>query len=279
MMYKWRASLFTFLFLGALGLAFLVTSSAYAACPGSITNYWKLDENDPGTYADFINGNDGTGADDPTAATGKVNGAQQFNGTDQGIDVPADRSFSWYKDESFSIECWVKRDPLPDPPPGVNEVFVGRDDVSFGWWLGLDGSTGNASFYLKGKDGLRPDVIEGVNVADGEWHHVVAVRDDSVNENRLYVDGLLQDSVVFDYLAGFDSTSVVLNIGYFNGSFYFGGVLDEVALYDRALTPTEIDQHYTNGLAGHGIDYVAPTVTTRTGGGGGGGCFISTVDE
>jgi hypothetical protein len=87
----------------------------------------------------------------------------------------------------------------------------------------------------------------------------------------LYVDGALDIAEDQAYNAGFGSTSAVLNIGYLAGGSRFGGLLDEVALYDRALTGDEIQDHYDDGLAGRGIDYVGGGGDKGGGGGGGGG--------
>ena len=286
MMYKWRASLFTFLMIGTLGLVFFATSSAYAACPEGMISYWKLDETTPGTYEDFFNGNDGTGNANPTATTdGVVNGAQEFDGT-MGIDVPADSSFGWYQNESFSIKYWVKR--AASPALSISEVAVGREDSGvpqLRLWTGLT-TAELARLYLRDNTGDEFWVTGTKDVVDGAWHHVVAVRDADNDELRLYVDGN-EDATPVDatYGAGFESTTAELNIGWWNLSpfYHFNGALDEIALYNRALTPTEIQDHYDNGLAGHGIDYVAPAPAppvippTTGGGGGGGGCFIATI--
>ena len=68
--------------------------------------------------------------------------------------------------------------------------------------------------------------------------------------------------------------------GIYPVGYYLEGMLDEAALYNRALTAAEIQQHYNNGVAGRGIDYVAPgngDDDNGGGGGGGGGCFIATT--
>ena len=50
------------------------------------------------------------------------------------------------------------------------------------------------------------------------------------------------------------ASTVSMNIGWFNLSpfYYFNGILDEVALYDRALSGSEIGAHDTSGLSGQG---------------------------
>ena len=159
MMEKSKIFVFTLLMFSSVSLIFLPVGSADAACPDGITSYWKLDEATPappgGTYTDFVNDNDGTGAANPTAAAGIVNGAQQFDGFIDGIDVPADRSFSWYNDESFSIEFWIKRNGAVI---GLdNQVAIGRDDgdpaTSLHWWVGIDSSTDTANFTLGDNNG------------------------------------------------------------------------------------------------------------------------------
>ena len=231
---------------------------AEADCPADMISYWTLDETSYGSYMDIYNGNDGVCAGVcPIPTTGKINGGQAFNGSTTGIDVPADLSFDWGATDSFSIEYWMKR--APGTLAG-NEVIVGRDDTlssSLHWWTGIL-SGGEASFILisTNGDGTGTDLyLHGTtDLTDGSWHHIVVVRDASTERNILYVDGREEASVVVTYSAGFDSVTAALNIGWLNlsGGFHFGGTLDELALYDRALPDVEIQQHYFNGQAEYG---------------------------
>ena len=246
----------------SMGFTFMTTNSTFAAYPNGVISHWKLDEATPGAafgnYEDSFNGNDGTGNVNPTAATGIVNGAQLFNGPDIAVNVPADNSFDWQSDESFSIEFWVKTDGVA---PDTNQVIIGRDDAStnFHWWVGIHGGDGLISFVLRDITGAGTANLVGVGTidpTDGSWHHVVGVRDESIDTNLIYVDGVLQGSVVFDYAAGFGSATTALNIGWLNLTpfYHFGGTLDEIALYDRALPQAEIQAHRDAGLLGQGIE-------------------------
>ena len=285
MMEKSKIFVFTLIMFISAGLIFLPAGSADAACPDGIASYWKLDEANGPTYEDFASDNDGSGANSPTAVAGRVNGAQQFDGFDDGINVPPDRAFDWYRDESFSIEFWIKRNGAVTG----NQVAIGRDApgapaTSLHWWVGiLDGVTDTASFTLGDNNGGNLTTVTGnTDLTDNVWHHVVAVRDRSLGangQNLLYVDGALDIPAGVDatYDAGFISASAVLTIGYLDGAFRFEDLLDEIALYDRALTPAEIQEHYDDGLLGRGIDYVGAGARGGGGGGGSSGCFISTV--
>ena len=235
------------------GFTFIVTSTGLAACPDEITAYWKLDND----YLDFIKGNDGAVVPPSTAptpdATG-INGALAFDGS-AGIDVATSKTFGWYETESFTIELWVKTTNVGP------QVFIGRDapglpTAALQWYVGI-GAGGLASFNLSDDDG-NGQFVAGVGATrldDGLWHHVVLVRDASLTANGttlVYVDGgdpeATYNTVAYD--AGFfGSPTAPLTIGYLlvnetTPNFRFEGSLDEVALYDRALSKDEIQAHF-----------------------------------
>ena len=247
--------------------AFTINVAEAPVCPQGMTSYWKLNENISGSYEDYYNGNDGTciGLCPTPTAGGKVGWAQVFDGDNTGIDAPGS-DFNWGKNDSFSIEFWMKRDnPIGSGGIPDNEVIVGRDDASteLHWWFGIKNATGAAHFQMGDKN-KNSIAIEGPAIDDGQWHHLVGVRD-GVNEiNRLYVDGNDVNSVSMIYGAGFDSASAALNLGWLNLSdgFNFEGTLDEVAIYDRMLPSPEVQQHYLDGLAGSGYCQEGPSAPT-----------------
>ena len=258
-----------------------IRDAANDSPPHGTISHWKLDETEPtdptiaGNYKDSVGSNDGasTGTDpttspipsdpgDSTAA--RVGGAMVFDGNATGIEVSADASFDWLAADSFSIECWVKP---PLNPPTTLEIIIGRfDPIQFdpdnwlNWWIGIQPGSGKAAFRLQAKnqDGA---LVEGTSdLTDGAWHHIVAVRDADSGRNILYVDGVPEVSspVFYDPTTGFDSPTLPLEIGHFNAANnHFAGSLDEIALYNRALTADEISAHHQAGLAGQGIETVA----------------------
>jgi uncharacterized repeat protein (TIGR01451 family) len=233
---------------------FTVVVSAGTICPADMIAYWKLGETSGSTYDDFFDGHDGTCADQcPTPTTGHTNGGQDFNGADTGIDVPADEDFDWGSTDDFSIEFWLQT--ASASTCAGNEVVIGRDDSSTNlhWWVGCQDG-GEAAFYLIDTSGTMFETTGTRDLTDGNWHHVVAVRDASTNQIRLYVDGVEEDAQSATYTTGFGSPVAALNIGWLNLShgYHFDGILDEVALYDRILSASEIQQHYSGGGTGPG---------------------------
>jgi len=58
-------------------------------------------------------------------------------------------------------------------------------------------------------------LVGDASVVDGEWHHVVAVRDGTAEKNLLYLDGDLAAEMPYTYSLGFDANTQ-LNIGWLN---------------------------------------------------------------
>jgi hypothetical protein len=241
-------------------------------CATGISAYWQLDEttepygdnyDDAGT-----NPNDGAcvGTCPQNVASDIVGNAKAFNGTDQAISVATSASapFNWAPTDSFSIELWMRRDGDLTEGTGGTEVLIGRDSdtTSLFWFIGLRRFTGETVDRLivnlrdKNGDDVTPDpgrqpLESTTDVVDGQWHHIVVVRDDAVDENRLYIDGVLEDTGSVDYddtLGGFDDDTVALNIGWLDFSatqtFHYAGRLDELAMYDAALPLVVIEQHF-----------------------------------
>jgi len=96
----------------------------------------------------------------------------------------------------------------------------------------------------------------GGDVLDGKWHHIVGVYSDSQDKHVFYIDGAIAEEA--DVVAPFSllsDTSDPLLIG---GTEYFDGLIDEVAIYSRALSTAQIQKLYAEGLPRHQLSRVAP---------------------
>ena len=239
-------------------------AAAPAGCPAGITNYWPLDELLGMSFSDEVGGNDGacTQPGCPFPGQGTVNYAREFYGVDDGIDVPdttGTEPFDWAATDSFSIEFWMKGIQgvtCANSGTQYNEVIIGRADSgnSLIWWLGCHNADGYANFTLTDSNGNTATINSTTPINnDGNWHLIVGVRDSDSDKNLLYVDNNADPSETsITYTSGFKSTTDGLNIGWLNmsGGFHFNGTIDEVVLYNRALTLAEVADHYNAGLGG-----------------------------
>lgn len=236
----------------ALCLAPLTPRYAQAACPDGMNAYWNMDDSS-GTLLKDLYGHDATcTANCSSPAAGIVNGAQLFNST-QAIINGSD--FNWGSTDSFSVEFWAKPGTTACTT-GETNVILGRNGGNLNWWIGLVCNNGaeNAAFYLAdiAADGTPNGAfVNGTsNLQDGNWHHVVVVRDGSAGQNRIYVDGQLQGSVSATYSVGF-SAEADIDLGWLNqdAGYFYDGSLDEFAVYSRALSNSEIADHYARGIS------------------------------
>ena len=153
---------------------------------------------------------------------------------------------------SFQNDGDVRDFDLPEVDPGPC--------LSFGLHV-EDHGYGELDMPLDGRDG-RPTVRQ---LTDGHPHHVVATYDSFTGKKTIFIDG----RPCFEYqypvgrliLSGGPAPAEIGNI--WTRHEPFNGIIDEVALYDFALTPGEIRQHYS--LAANGRPYVDMAVESNDG--------------
>ena len=154
--------------------------------PAGLVAYWKLNETAGNTYVDFTGTNDGTGNPSPLAVAGQVNGAQQFDGTNQ-IDVPASSTFDFPANGNFSVEFWYKGAASTSTQMIVSRVLSGKY-----WYIGI--INGTVRFSISG--GGDYILTQGSAINDNQWHYVTATRNGTTGESKIYVDGSLKGTTV-----------------------------------------------------------------------------------
>jgi len=126
-------------------------------------------------------------------------------------------------------------------------IILQRSATSADGSYGLGILNGKAKFHVY-KDGIGFYFLSNVTVNDGLWHHIVAVRTNST-DGEIYVDGSLDGS---DSGPAKSLNNVPVWIGRgFTGPFYFNGLIDDVRIYDRALSAKEIWQLYLDGFSSY----------------------------
>ncbi len=203
--------------------------------PGIVANY-SFDNNATDGSA-FANHGFITDARPTTGRFGFGNSAFAFNGESSRIDAP---NSDHMNSALTTISFWVK----PNALPAEGEVFL----LSFGGWqerwkISLPGH-GKPVFTTNSTGGISDmDSGDGNELAVGQWKHVVMVHDGS--KDLIYMDGALANEK--DVAGDLNPASHPLGIGHnpIDGGNYFNGVLDEVKIYNIALSAQEVSVLYT----------------------------------
>ncbi|MCP3902729.1 MAG: LamG domain-containing protein, partial [Planctomycetes bacterium] len=199
---------------------------------GSVA-HWKLDETSGTTAADSVGGHDGTVSDGTWSSSGRISGAMEFDGTDDFITVA--NATPLQLTNKMTITAWIKGDAW-GTGNSVNTILRkgGSDPVN--WQLAI--TKGKVSLTLDDTDDAP--IIGATVLTAGEWSHVAATWDGP--KARVYVDGVIDNHPPPTKFApiGTDTRSVYL--GGRSGADLFDGLIDDVRLYNRALSAKEIEQ-------------------------------------
>lgn len=217
------------------------SSSAFSPLDLSPVLWWRMDESAGNTtVSDSAGSNTGTAYQNTSAmhTTGVTGGALKFNGTSNGVYVSDNPSLR--TTNAITFTCWVR---VYDDSAWK---IIANKDNAYGWYVRRD-INNVVSLQIKTSD-LTLYVIKStttLTVAAG-WMHV-AFTYDKINDDvfRLYINGA-QNAV--SGVTGNKSLSIrefEFRVGYYSPEFQvLNGAVDDVLLFNRALTPTEILQIY-----------------------------------
>ena len=198
---------------------------------------WHFNENAGSTAYDSADGNDGTiiGA---TWTTGVNGSALSFDGVNDYVGVSDDPSLN--PGEKLTVEAWVKWGIDPSTgDPWANIVNKGSDSQ---YQIQHDQLNTKFEFALQTDTGRHWVQSTTMPVKD-VWYYVVGTYNSTAAEIAIYVNGVEEDSV--GHSGTINPTSSDVHIGRrSSGDRYFNGVIDNVAIWDRDMTPEEILERY-----------------------------------
>lgn len=213
---------------------------------GSATNVPQPPPGTPGLTGIAFYPLDGTATDEAGDHDGTVAGGAAF--ADRGLSLDGSTG---YVDlgapilntaSDYTAAAWVKLDQAD----GAFQTVISQDGPSNSdFFLQYSGADQRWAMSFAGVRALGPAKPEV-----GRWYHVVGVRDSVKGELRLYVDGRLAGSQSACLPQGTPTGNTVIGRGKFGGNpvDYLDGTVDQVHLYDRALSATEIKDLYDSGL-------------------------------
>jgi PKD repeat protein len=203
---------------------------------GDLAGYWKFDEDSATTAIDATgNGNDGTiyGASRIDGKLG-LGTALEFDGTDDYIDCGNDASLNITGD-AITILMWLK--PASTYPPADNCGIISKN----GWnnYAVLQKDYGPLKWMTKTSSGYK-EISSATTPTAGVWTHIAATYDGSMMKIYFYGEKageIAQSGTIVD------SAEDHLFIAKRDGD-RWGGAIDEVKIYNRALSAEEIRADY-----------------------------------
>ena len=206
----------------------------------SLVGYWAMDETVGTTALDTgaAPANDAPTAGSPSFVAGKVGNALRLNGTSEYASTPDEASLDVTK--AITMAAWVR------PGRYATQDLIAKDINGSidGYQLSLATTKGDDSSQrafvrfneAANGDGLRVNASTMYPI-DGSWQHVAATYDGTTI--KLYIDGVLEGSM--PWTGTIASNATALGIGaQSNNTRWFQGDLDDVRLYNRALSAGEI---------------------------------------
>ena len=215
---------------------------------------WSFDDGAGSAVRASVGGLDGviTGATWTTA--GRNGGALVFNGVDNLVTVPADPALSL--STGMTVEAWVY--PMATASPRNIAMKEGLTDLSYALYAS-DATSRPKSIINTGSGDLG--TAGTAQLPANVWSHLATTFDGSTH--RLFVNGVLVASV--SAAGTLVQTSGPFRIG--GNSLlgeWFSGAIDDMRVYDRALSTTELQSDMNTAVAPPPTDTTPPTVAITT---------------
>jgi hypothetical protein len=229
----------------SLDLSIVAPGGSADSLTTGLIGYWSFDEGAGlSTYDSSGNGNSGILINSPVWTSGRVGNALSFNATDNGNDdddprVLIGKAFD-VPQGPFTLTAWVNPVSFTD----WRAIFSKRDHYSASTMrfdVGFAQNSGQV-YLTTAQDFLFFDVVPQANV----WTHLAVVA--SSTDTKLYVNGVLRQTLQPVTLGtGATANAVIGGTGEGPGGDNdpFSGVIDEVRIYNRAVSSTEVQKIYS----------------------------------
>jgi len=207
-----------------------------------LVGYWLFNEGAGNTVFDLSGKNNiGTLVGAPTWGLGRSGKALGFDGDDY-VSIPD--SSDWdIGSGDYSIESWFKTSSSGD-------IFVvGQSNAggSASWYLRINGISANKISFVTSVSTVAKIVTSTTSVNDGAWYHVVGIIRSGTM--YLYVNGISEGTpLAIGAVDNYNNAVSIGRLGEYDG-LYFNGSIDEVRIYNRALSANEIAWLYREPYA------------------------------
>jgi len=214
------------------------TTIFHAPSVNGLVGYWNFNDGSGTTAEDKSGqGNNGTLTNmDPATdwVDGKVgSGALDFDGSNDYVDAGSSSSLRFHTGD-FTVTGWIKSDSLT----GTRTLGTTYLDLNTGWFFGTSNS--KLGYYTNAWKSANTTLVTG------QWYHIGITVDASGNY-IFYLNGNSDGSGASTLPANTTESFKIGAYGASGGLGRFDGLIDEVRIYNRALSANEISRLYNLG--------------------------------
>jgi hypothetical protein len=219
---------------------------------GGPVAHWKFDEGSGNiAYDSTNNNNDGTFVSSPQWVTGKFGSALSFDGVDDYIDTNANIPGAL---SAMSVSAWIYGKNWTNP---ANSPILGKQYDGSEYDCSLWVMSGGELFFVvansAGDGGQESYTTSDMNLEVDRWYHIVVTWDTADGDYKFYRDGTLIEVAEGDRYEtkNVNSENLYIGTGYLapGAEDNFNGYIDELKIYNYAITPEQILQDYNAGLS------------------------------
>jgi hypothetical protein len=216
---------------------------------GKPVGWWRMDEGEGTTVYDWSgNGNNGTmtnmASDD--WVSGKINTALDFDGENDYVDCGNNAKLDVGSGD-FSTTVWIKINSLPN-----NNFIIYRSNLSDGWGWGLQNFS-SIRFEARDSGSTNSSTLNFTTetMSTGIWYNIAIVK--SGANISAYLNGKSTSNSPQTAYSDMSNSTEPLEMARIDwwGSGNFNGSIDDVRVYNYALTPLQIKEIYNGGAVNY----------------------------
>ncbi len=231
-----------------LNVQFAPPTQACVQAPIGLIDWWRCE----GNGIDWVGINNGVLSSGVTSTPGMVGLALHFDSTTNS----AVQITNPPNPQTLSVEAWVQFDTLDSAVtswPGLQYLVFRKNTRLYNFegftLLKSRGATGDRlGFEMTSADPYNTVVLSTNTVTTNAWYHLVGTFDGATM--NLYVDGVLHASGSHPYPVDYGTSPMFFGTSGETWDGRLAGTLDELSLYDRALTAQEVAVLYASGSGG-----------------------------
>ena len=214
-----------------------------AGLQSGLVGWWKLDETSGTIATDSAAGNDGLLLGGATHVTGHLGGAVQLDGVTGRVAVGGSVAYATHG-AAFSFSAWVDLADWSVMEPDIMQIQT--DGATSPFHVLLSDSSSWDGISTGDGDGSWIPLRTGAEPSTGVWHHVAVVYDGGgateLASFAFYLDAVAQPlAQASPYATQTNTTQIGAAEDPEN---YFAGAIDDVRIYDRALSAAEVAELY-----------------------------------